>query len=233
MVPHSKHYIYTDESYIKDGRYMLIGGLWIAKENIIETKTFVDVFKTENSMTNELKWTKVSNGRIIEYKRFVDIFFQSKMKFNCIVVDKHIVDHTTFNDGDKELGFYKFYYQLISRNCAFNCHYNLYLDQMNNKKKSRYSELKERLNRYLVSQNSKCIHIEPVDSKKESMIQLVDVLLGAVGYSWNLNNSSPAKLRLIEYIQSKLGRRLTHPTSLHENKFNIWNFRLRKTRPGS
>ena len=41
------------------------------------------------------------------------MFFEYDLTFRCIVVDKRKVNDEVFNDGDKELGFYKFYYHLI------------------------------------------------------------------------------------------------------------------------
>jgi hypothetical protein len=30
-----------------------------------------------------------------------------------LIVDNHQINHQKFNQGDKEIGFYKFYYQLL------------------------------------------------------------------------------------------------------------------------
>src|SRR5256885_6993421 len=76
-------------------------------------------------MKSELKWSKVTNQKLKEYKRFVDFFFAlnntDKLHFKCLIIDNHQTDHKKFSFGDKEISFQKFYYQLLFH--KFGCKY--------------------------------------------------------------------------------------------------------------
>ncbi len=78
-------------------------------------------------MTRELKWTKVTNQKFEEYKTFVDFFIKENKKgtlhFNCMIFDNRLIDHNKYSEGNKEVGFYKLYYQLLLR--CFGRHYGV------------------------------------------------------------------------------------------------------------
>jgi hypothetical protein len=76
-----------------------------------------DDYRDLYAMHAELKWRKVSRSKLAECKRFLDYFLTlntaDQLHFKCIVLDTHQFDHRRFNAGDTEIGFYKFYYQLL------------------------------------------------------------------------------------------------------------------------
>lgn len=114
-------HVYCDESSQTKNRFMVIGGIWIPAKNISSFDNKINQFRDEHNMINELKWGKVSKGKINEYKKFVDIIFDDYIKYSyllyrCVVVDMKMFDNKTYNKGDKELGFYKIYYQLLLQN---------------------------------------------------------------------------------------------------------------------
>ncbi len=54
---------------------MVIGGLIIDSQEVGEFNETMQRFRTEQRMYSELKWTKVTNQKLSQYKRFVDYFF--------------------------------------------------------------------------------------------------------------------------------------------------------------
>lgn len=118
--------IYCDESRQSQGKYMLIGGIWILKE---EALNFVKEFEyncaTKLGLVKKLghmKWTKVPAPNHVlfpAYQHLVDLYFDynaaGKMFFRTIIVDKTQYDFTDnkFSRGDYEKGFYNLYSQLI------------------------------------------------------------------------------------------------------------------------
>jgi hypothetical protein len=74
--------------------------------------------------------------------------------------------------------------------------------------------------------------IEPRDSKKCELIQINDILLGAIGFQKNgfdlIAGSNAAKKELAAYIAEKAGLNdLKGGTPISQKRFTLWSFRLR------
>jgi hypothetical protein len=225
-----KIHVYTDESRIKGERFMLIGGLWVPEPSEAQLRGEIAAVRATFNATAEFKWTKVSNFKLPAYSELVNAFFKCPdVSFHCIVVDVTILDYARFHRSDTELGFYKFYYQLLSRKLQFGNAYFVYTDERRNRKANRLAALQIITNRYwgkFKQAGTKPVRtVEPRDSKREDILQLADVLLGATGYAWNSLSSSPAKLKLIGHIESKLGRTVTTFCLPGTPKFNVWHWK--------
>jgi hypothetical protein len=71
--------------------------------------------------------------------------------------------------------------------------------------------------------------IKETDLRKFNILQIVDILAGAVAAKKNKKISSAGKRELIEYIETKLGRSLDKPPSKPFDKhYNLWEFRPNK-----
>lgn len=207
---------------------MLIGGLWVPVDNESNARALLAQVRSQHNLGAEMKWTKVSENMLPSYKDFVDVFFtEPSLAFKCIVIDTKLLDYKTFHKGDEELGFYKFYYQLISRNLFPENLYRLFTDERSNRKSTRLEVLKITVNRWWKKRNNvePLRSVEPRRSHDEDLIQLADVMLGAFAYAWNGYKTSEAKLALVSHIAARLGtttlRIATRPTS---RKVNIWKW---------
>jgi len=240
------HHIYCDESRQSKDRFMVFSGIIIPQGNVITFEKTMKKYREECNMHSELKWSKVSKQKLNEYKRFIEYFFSlnntDKLHFKSIIIDNHKVNHKIFNSGDKELGFYKFYYQLLllfgrsyynSKN--LDTKFIIYPDHRNTK----YSlnELKLILNNGIskklqLTNIQPYKSIEPLNSKSSEIIQINDIILGAIGYIKNgyhlLADSSKAKVELCDYIVKLSGvENLSDDTKFTERRFTIWNFPLK------
>lgn len=225
---------------------MVIGGLIIDEEEMPKFHDTLLGFRRETGMFAELKWTKVSSLMLANYQRFVDYFFALNntdfLHFHALIVDNHQTNHRKFSRGDRELGFYKFYYQLLLH--SFGRRYSregeddrfiVHLDH----RTSSYSlgTLKRVLNagiakRYSIT-SAPFVSIEPVDSKASELLQVADILLGAIGYQKNgydlLAGGKESKKSLVRHICAKAGLPdLSTNTRWGANRFTLWNFRLKK-----
>lgn len=248
------HYIFVDESRITKGRYQLLGSLWLPREKREQfCAQFWSLWSQEfPTRRSELKWTKVSLGRLRTYKKFVDFFATFPYAdFRCVVLDTHSIDYQTYHAGDKELGFYKFLYFFISRNIekdytyrGVQSHYQIFIDRRrkgDSIEVGRLLDLKNVLNNRL---DDSCVkisqpvvrNIEATDSKQSPEIQIVDVLLGMVGYAWDGFQTSASKCDLIAYTEELFGLSLKKSTPYLADKINIWQFKLQnkqKKRPST
>jgi hypothetical protein len=240
------YHIYCDESRQTKDRYMVLGGLIIEQTELAEFKNTMQRYRRVENMHAELKWNRVSNQKLAQYEKFMEYFFALNntdiVHFHSIILDNHQINHKKFNRGDKELGFYKFYYQLLL-NCFGKWYCNkrtdvkfiVHLDQRTTKYK--LDNLKRILNYGMNKQfgNSSApfVSVEPRDSKKADLIQLNDILIGAIGFQKNgyeLRASSRyAKKYLANYIAQQVGLRdLKSNTPFSQARFKIWNFKLQK-----
>lgn len=247
-------YIFVDESRISQARYQLFGSLWLPRE---KQGSFRDGFwrlwdNEFPSRKSELKWTKVSKGKLNVYKKFIDYFATfPQVDFRCVVLDTRALDYQKHHEGDEELGFYKFLYFFLSRNIEKDYRfkkvenvYQVFIDSRRQSDKievGRLGDLKRCLNQWLIQKCSpECWdykgwapplpirNVEATVSHLSPEVQLVDVLTGAVGYAWEGFQTSPAKLGLIKHIENIFGLSLAESTPYLTEKINIWLFRLKE-----
>jgi hypothetical protein len=140
------------------------------------------------------------------------------------VANRNILDHAQHNQGDEELGFYKLYYQMLVHWLKPQCSYYIYLDWQQNKIQHRFSTLRDILQKKL-SGRAKIECLEPVASNHVPLIELTDLLIGAVGYSWNNINTSPVKISFCQDLAESMKlKNLQASTFSIKDKFDIFHF---------
>lgn len=224
------YHIYCDESRPeilgKENPYddfSVIGGVWVDKNEINKLKRGIRRLRDTYNVHGEIKWKNVSPSKVDFYLELVNLFFENdSIRFRCIVMDAEKVDLERFHGSDQELGFYKFYYQLIFHWLHWNNQYSVYLDFKKNKEHDRLTVLKDILNRASMAE---VVNLQALESKQSVLIQLADVLMGAVGYKFNSYNTSEAKLKVVEMIEDRIGHEI-RSTQKNESKFNVFQIIL-------
>lgn len=206
-------------------RHLLIGSLWLPARLRNDIKQRVHALRQRYGVWGEIKWTKVSPSRQVFYQELIQLFisYGNEMRFRCIAVDHAQIDHSWHGD-DNELGFYKFYYQLLHHWVLDFNDYSIYCDAKTNRDPKRLSVLQRCLSRANLS--STISNVQSLPSDEVVLIQLADLLLGAAGN--RLNNrplQSTAKAAVVEQLEAALGRELG-PTPKGEEKFNVFKIRL-------
>jgi len=64
--------------------------------------------------------------------------------------------------------------------------------------------------------------LQQIRSEESSVLQLADLLIGALSYHARGLDGSAAKLELIELIKKRSGKGLVANTLVRENKFNLF-----------
>lgn len=221
--------VYCDESRPNaihsehsSGSRLVIGSLWLPLEQRSGLKSAIHAIRDRHRVGGEFKWQKVSPSRLDFYMGLLDLFFSrgEELRFRCIAVEREKVDLSAFHQGDQELGFYKFYYQLLHHWILDFNDYQVFCDYKKNRDHARLPVLQRCLN---ASNFSSMIQVlQAVRSEESVLVQLVDVLTGAV--SARLNGSltaGTAKSRFVEELESRLGHPI-RPTWKSEQKFNVF-----------
>ncbi len=204
--------------------YLSIGGVWIPAQARQEIKNTIRDLQSAHNIWGELKWNKVSRNAIDFYKAIIEMFFNNDdIRFRTILVDSNKVDLFRFHENDAELGFYKFYYQLIHHWILDFNQYRIFLDRKTNRLPNRLSILHKALNYSNLS--SKINSVQALQSKKVNLIQLADLLTGAVNSFFNQSVVSDVKKDLINTIKTRLNHEI-RPTWKSEEKFNIFKIQL-------
>ena len=218
--------LFTSKAEHKD-RYLLIGGLWLPAEKRIEVKQKIKDLKNIHKIGGQIKWQKISNSRLNFYCELTNLFISLglDLRFRCIAVEVSKVNFNLYHENDAELGFYKFYYELIHHWILDFNEYCIFCDTKTNRRPDRLATLQQCLQH---SNLSSQIHsIQAIPSKESALIQFSDFLLGAASSDLNESISKQsAKMKILTHLRKKLNRKRLTSTVKNEEKFNIFDIQL-------
>lgn len=220
--------IYCDESrHTSNGEdpYMVIGAIACPREQKTEIYHAINLLRKKHDTWKEFGWKTLSPSRKGFYWELLELFcIRKELSFRCLVVDRNILDHEQYSDGDAELGFYKLYYQMLVHWLQPECAYHLYLDWQQNREQGRFKDLGHVLGKKL-SGRAKIECLEPVGSKEQPLVQLCDLFIGAVGYAWNDRAGSETKVEFCNALAAGVGlSSLKVSTYRNAPKFNVFHF---------
>ncbi len=225
--------VYCDEAFPDlfsskkaSAKYLIIGGLWLDRQNRSQFKSDIHELRNRYKIGGEFKWNKVSRSKIKFYKALLSWFHEkgNALRFRCIAVDKSQVNLFRFHSNDQELGFYKFYYQMLHHWIHDFNEYRIFCDFKCNRRIDRLHTLKQCLTNANLS--SAIVTVQSIRSEEAVLIQLADVLVGFGSARMNKSlKPGGAKIELVEHYEALLGRRV-QPTSLAEKKFNLFKINL-------
>jgi len=204
----------------------MIGSLWLPTEMRAEAKNKIAESRSRHAVWGEMKWTKISPSKQAFYEELVDIFmsFGMNMRFRCIAVDREQVD-LALHQNDGELGFYKFYYQLLHHWLLDFNEYSVFCDLKTNRDRKRLHDLRRCL--HYSNLSAKIADVQSLPSPEVALLQLCDVLLGAASSRINQTlGAGTAKEAVVLRLEERLNRRQIGPTPRTEEKFNVFKIRL-------
>lgn len=239
------HHIHCDESQT-GARHVVYGGIITSGRNVEWFDALMQAWRVEHNMLKELKWTRVTNQKYAEYQSLVDLFFEhadlNRLHFKSVIFDMHQVDYSTYHEGDEELGFYKLYYQFLlhkfGRYAKSDNHaLHIFIDERSTRRKFPLRTLHGALNAGIKNKYGRTADVvrqlEPRKSKEHNLMQVADVLMGAIGWHANDLGDRPeareAKINLASYIAKKAKlASLKHGTPWGQENFEIWRFKFSK-----
>jgi len=235
--------IYCDESCHLENDHsdiMLIGGLVCPKEKVKQVCQEIKEIKIKHGMKAdfEIKWTKVSPAKLEFYQELFEYYWRnSYLQFRCVIAtNKKRLNNSLFNQTYDEW-YYKIYYLLLSKMLDPVKRYYVYIDIKDTQGGKKISRLKTIINNFLYKFSVDCLkNIQIIRSEESNIIQLCDLLIGAVGYKnrflrdelSNTKEPSQAKTSLCNLLSEYTSRTLIHSTPLTEEKFNLFVWKPRE-----
>lgn len=219
--------IYCDEScHLKhDARdVMVLGAVWCPQAKVGEISRRLREIKAKHGMKPgfETKWNKVSPAKVQFYMDCVDYFFDDDdLHFRGYVLSKQGSPHPPWGQ-DYGQWYYETYFRMLEPLIDPAEQYGIYLDIKDTQSEHRRKELEELLRTSRQDGTGQVIlRVQQIRSHESEILQLADLLLGAVGYHIQKLQGNAGKLTLIERIKARSGKTLEHDTWLREAKFCI------------
>ena len=176
----------------------------------------------------EMKWANVDDRQryLAQYEEVIAAFFGARTtSFSCYVLDKRQIDPVS-----RFGNLWRAYEELAALEVAYNTHDDELVTVLADHMSTPANVDFEGELRRAVGDRGKMIGgVLRVDSKGVSLVQLADVLMGAVAYSYKLDaglipSPSVAKVHLAEVIRSHVGAaRLCEP--IKTAKFRVTEYR--------
>lgn len=220
--------VYCDESchLENDGqKAMVLGGVWCPTDKRKEISDRLKEIKVKHGLGRdfEIKWTKVSKGKLSFYLDIVDYFFDDDdFHFRGLVApDKASLNHDKYGQSHDEW-YYKIYFTMLKAIFEPQAHYRVYIDIKDTLGAEKVESLHNVLCNNAWDFSRKMIErIQQIHSHESEQIQVADLLIGALSYLHRGLTGSEAKLAIVNRIKERSGYKLTQNTLLRETKFNL------------
>lgn len=221
--------IYCDEScHLENDHHksMVIGGISCPISKVRDISLKIRHLKEKHNMNRkmEIKWTKISPAKYDFYSDLINLFVREEcLRFRAIkIVDKKQLNHQKFHQTHNEW-YYKMYYDMLRHILQPYKNYKIYIDIKDTIGCEKVCKLKDILQ---YTNKNKAIDVQQIHSHESELLQLADVLIGAVGYKDRINeinvSLSQTKIKLCEKIEQTLNVSFDKNSRYSDQKFNLF-----------
>lgn len=225
--------IYCDESnhLESDGiSTMVLGAVYVPTDKVRAANVRLREIKKKHgiSPSTEIKWTKVSPKKLDFYLDTIDYFFDNDdLHFRAVVIDKSRLNHEKYEQTHDDF-YYKMYFGLLNKILDPQNTYNIYPDIKDTRGSQKIQKLYRVLSNSMYDFDDTIIHrIQQVRSDEVEVLQLADILIGAMQFLNRDDVKSEAKKTLIERLRERSGYDLKKSTLLREPKMNLFYWKDR------
>lgn len=224
--------IYCDEScHLPNDnmKAMVLGGICCFKSNVETYKEIIKEIKDKHGIPHhfEMKWSKISNGQLDFYLDIVNFFFDTKTLWfrGLVIPDKSQINHEKFNQTHDDW-YYKMYFYLLRNLINKKYIYHIYLDIKDTRSRLKLAKLHEVLQNANYDFDREIIeYMQHVRSHQVDLLQVADILIGALSYKARNLDLSEAKVKVIELIKKRSGMSLEESSLPSDTKFNLFYWR--------
>jgi hypothetical protein len=194
----------------------------LLSQNTRELHRAIINLKNRRNYHREFKFTDITSQNFLIYKELVDIFFNcTNNRFHCLIVDKN--NFHTIRNEKSHTSYNKLAASLIADSIDYKRsraseYITVLADDISASKDDRFEKIIRDTVKKKHRRNA-LFGIARLESHAVSEIQMTDVLLGLVAYSYKIRlgaaKGSGAKLRLLKHLQRKLATsELSHEQSI-------------------
>ena len=220
--------VYCDESchLPNDTKNMMVlGAIWCPAEKCRDVSVRLREIKVRHGLrpTVEVKWTKISPSKQQLFVELVDFFFENNdLQFQSLIVqNKNALDHAAFNQTHDEW-YDAMYARLFQELIDPTSRYRIYLDIKDTRSATRVAHLHTVL---LNAQNDFAQEvverIQTVRSHEVEILQLADILIGAVSYAHRGLSGNLGKEAVIARLRQRSKTSLLDSSFSQESKIHI------------
>lgn len=234
----------TDESGIGE-QYLLYGGVFLPSSHVEAAEAKLEDFCRARGFTDrEMSWKKCSASKVERYCAFGELLWSLNdayppVDFRAMVVNTHLTPLRSekFDCPTEEVGFYKFYYQFITRSLRIvavgSTQFEIIVASLPDQYPYRTEVLRATVSGRLKQQfgdDTTVTEVTRGDPRQRRLHQLADVLLGAVSYAYNRSHRQSEKARICATLEARAGQPLDIDFRPEERPFNVWPFGPKGTR---
>jgi hypothetical protein len=234
-------HIYMDESGQTTDRYMCVGGIALRADRAEAIRKEVAEIAATYRLRKEVKWNNLRRDNLAGYKAMVRYFFrlleEKRVHFHVLVCDFAQIDHRANGGRGVSVGkmFYQFALHRAAKRYGKLCDLHLFPDSGDHAAQllKHQHHLNNSARKFLPVERARVLTpvklIAPTQSHLEPLLQLNDIILGAVAYRRNERYDEPTASKHRKALARLVS---THAESLTFNyqppkwrgRFTVWSF---------
>jgi hypothetical protein len=221
--------VYCDESSHLENdhhRVMVLGAIWCPVEKVSEITMRLKEIKLRHRLKPdfEIKWGKVSPAKQQFYLDILDYFFDDDdLHFRALIIrDKTKLRHKDFSQTHDDW-YYKMYFSLLKGVLDPQSSYRIFLDIKDTRSEKKIRALHDFLCAHVQDNKRRIVKkVQSVRSHEVAILQVTDLLIGALNYAnRELSTSAPKKV-FTERLRARSSYDLTRSTLPRELKLNLF-----------
>ena len=182
-----------------------------------------------------MAYLHVSPSKLPFYIEIIDYFInETALSFRAVVAkDKSNLNHEKYNHGSHDLWYYKAYFYLLDAMIGYSEEYKIFIDIKDTCGGTKIKKLHEVLcNNKYDFKHEVIKDIQQIRSNESEILQLTDLIMGAIGFYHNGHYSNPhssqAKKAIVNKLFAKYKTSIIRGTCRGTSKMDIFLWKLVK-----
>lgn len=210
----------------KANRFFCLGMIKCMQPFFLDSK--IREVRERNNFYDEIKWNTLSKAKLTVILDIIKAVFDTPgIYFSCIVIDKNNVNFGKEFDNNPYKAYQEFTEILLKQGIEENEILTILADFVTTPKNIKFEvDVKHNINKNLDRLAIGGIH--RVDSKGVNIIQIVDLFIGAVSYSYKINlklvSGDKNKIKVLNTILRKLEIK-SFVGGLNSKRFKVFEYK--------